>query len=286
MKNNHERSENIFFLSSQADHNPSKSAEKDSPSNQNPGSLLPFFLELTDRVRGSMAAMKTLAFYSRQNFKDKELGEYFYRVVTDDIEKTISVLDCFYEYLNLNNPIRKTNTINTMLEEILKEKQAEFEKKNIRIIKKQYEAELPETTLTDEQLSFILNSIFGYILFSAPLNGAMGILTRTIESNKWYREENDRLQKDMKYIEILILTKYVDSLRQSKNALTSMPQGSQEESMDLILQLVKKTVENHRGAMKTKMTTKNGMNFISMVLPIERRNVFQFASPLGRPKID
>jgi len=286
MKSNHERSENVFLLSSQANPNPSKSPEKDTPSNQNPGSLFPFFLELTDRVRGSMAAMKTLAFYSRQNFKDNELGEYFYRVVTEDIEKTMSVLDCFYEYLNLNNPIRKTNTINTMLEEILKETQTEFEKKNIRIIKKQYETELPETTLTDEQLSFILNSIFNYILFSAPLNGVMGILTRTIESNKWYREENGRLQKDMKYIEILILTKYVDSLRPSKNTPPSIPQGSQEESLDLILQLVKKTVENHRGAMKTKITTKNGMNFISVVLPIERRNVFQFALPPGRPKID
>ena len=285
MKNSDERSENIFFLSSQANPKTPLPSEKEISIGHNSVSILPFFLELTDRVRGSIAAMKTLAFYARENFRDRELGDYFYRVVTEDIEKTISVLDCFYEYLNLNNPIRKTNTINTMLEEILKEKQTEFEKKNIRIVKKQFEADLPETSLTDEQLSFILNSIFDYILFSSPLNGGIGILTRSIGSNQWNGEGKNRLQKDTKYIEIVILSKYISSLRQVKDPLTPIPNENQEDRMDFILQLVKNTVENQRGAMKTKVTTKNGMNLISVVLPIERRNVFQFIPTADRNKI-
>jgi len=285
MKNSEDRSENIFFLSSQATPKTPLPAEKDFSPSPNSVSILPFFLELTDRIRGSMAAMKTLAFYSRENFRDKELGKYFYQVVTEDIEKTISLLDCFFEYLNLNNPVKKVHTINTMLEEILKEKQTEFEKKNIRIVKKQFEADLPETSLTDEQLSFILNSIFDYILFSSPLNGGMGILTRSIESNQWNGEGKEHLQKDTKYIEIIILSKYVNPLRQVKDPLTPIPSENQEERMDLILQLVKKTVENQRGAIKTKVTTKNGMNLISVVLPIERRNVFQFLPTADRHKM-
>ena len=233
-----------------------------------------------------MAAMKTLAFYSRENFKDRELGEYFYRVVTEDIEKTISLLDCFYEYLNLNNPVRKVNTINTVLEEILKEKHLEFEEKNIRIVKKKFERDLPETSLTDEQLSFILNSIFDYILFSSPLNGGMGILTRSIESNQWNGEGKDLLQKDTKYIEILILSKYVNFLRQPEDPLAPIPSENQEERMDLILQLVKKTLENHRGAMRTKGHTRKEMNVISLVLPIERRNVFKLAPQKKLEKAD
>jgi nitrogen-specific signal transduction histidine kinase len=286
MKNSHERSENIFSFSSQPNPKSSLPIENDLYPDQNSNYAQPLFLELTDRVRGSMAAMKTLAFYSRENFKDRELGEYFYRVVTEDIEKTISLLDCFYEYLSLNNPVRKENTINIMLGEILKEKQSEFEKKNLRIIKKQFAKDLPETTLNDEQLSFILNSIFGYILFSAPLNGAMGILTRTVESNKWYEEENARLQKDVKYIEILILAKYLNSSHQPKDFPTPVSNEKQKDGMDLILQLVKKTVENHRGAMMTKVSAKKGMNIISVVLPIERRNVFKFVPPPSRPRKD
>lgn len=284
MKSNNEKSENIFFLPPQSNPQSSVSKEKETPSRPIPDFIFPFLLELADRIRGSMAAMKTLAFYSRENFKDRELGDYFYRVVTEDIEKTISVLDCFFDYLNVNSPIRKANTINTMLEEILKENQAEFEKKNIRIIKKHFEADLPETTLTDEQLKFILNSVFDYIIFSAPLNGGMGILTRSIESNQWNGDGKNLLLKDTKYIEILILSKFFDSKGSPKGAFPPIPEENQEEKMDLILQLVKKTVEDHRGAMKVKGHSRKEMNIISLVLPIERRNVFQFVPPASRPK--
>jgi hypothetical protein len=286
MKSSEERSENVFFFSPQANPKTPSPGEKDISFNQHSISILPLLLELTDRVRGSMAAMKTLAFYSLENFKDRELGEYFHGVVTEDIEKTISLLDCFYEYLNLNNPIRKINTINTMLEEIIKEKQPELDKKNIRIVKKKFEQNLPETSLTDEQLNFILNSIFDYILLSSPLNGGMGILTRSIESNQWNGEEKGSLQKDTKYIEILILSKYANFLRQIENPLVSIPGENEEERMDLILQLVKKTLENHRGAMKTKGHTRKEMNVISLVLPIERRNVFKFSPQKKLEKVD
>lgn len=285
MKTGQEKKENIFFLPPQSTPKPPAEKDREPAPESNSNSILPFFLELTDRLRGSMAAMKTLAYYSRENFRDKELGDYFYRVVTEDIEKTVSVLECFYDYLNLNNPVRKTNTINNMIDEILSENRAEFEKKNIKIIKKQFEPDLPETTLTDEQLRFILNSVFDYILFSAPLNGGMGILTRSIESNQWNGEDKGRLQKDTKYIEVLILSKFYDASGSPKGMFPQIPDEIQEEKMDLILQLVKKTVENHRGAMKGKGHTRKGMNIISLVLPIERRNVFQFNSPAGRQKI-
>jgi len=284
MKGSQEKSENIIFLTPQPNSNTSSSKDKILSPYPNVNSILPFFLELTDRIRGSMAAMKTLAFYSRENFKDRELGDYFYRVVTEDIEKTISVLDCFFDYLNINNPVRKVNTINTFLEEIIKENHEEFKKKNIRIVKKQFEPDLPETTLSDEQLRFILNSVFDYILFSAPVDGGMGIVTRSIESNEWSGEGKDHLQKDTKYIEILFLSKFHSSMGSPSGSFPPIPDEIQEEKMDLILQLVKKTVENHRGAIRSKGHPHKGMNIISLVLPVERRNLFQFAPPGSRPK--
>lgn len=265
---------------------PKSSSLKDkNPSpEQNPSSLFPFFLELMDRMRGSLAAMKTLAFYSRENFRDRDLGDYFYTIVSEDIEKSISVLDCFYDYLNLNSPIKKMNTINVMLEEILKENQKELENKNIRIIKKQFERDLPETTVTDEQLRFMLNSIFQYILFSISLNGSMGILTRSIEVQDWNGEEKVHLQKDLKYIEILLVSTHFDLEGKPMDSLPAIPTDNHEERMDLILQMVKKTVEKNRGAMKTKLHAEKGMGLISLVLPIERRNVVQFLLPVDRQK--
>jgi hypothetical protein len=272
----------LFTLQSE----PKSSSPKDkNPSpEQGPNSLFPFFLELIDRMSGSLAAMKTLAFYSRENFRDRDLGDYFYQVVSEDIEKSISVLDCFCDYLNLNNPIKKMNTINVTLEEILKENQRELENKNIRFIKKKFTPDLPETTLTDEQLRFILNSIFQYILFSIPLNGGMGIVTRSIEAQEWSGEEKTSLQKNFKYIEILFVSTHLDSNVQSVGSIPFLPSEGQEQKMDLILQMVKKTLEKNGGTMDTKSYVEKRMNLISLVFPIERRNVFQFLLPQDRLK--
>lgn len=297
MKSSQESIEDIMFqeddknkknisdiFSFQNDPKPSSSKEKNPSPDQNHNSLFPFLLELIDRITGSLAAMKTLAFYSRENFRDMELGDYFYKVVSEDIEKTISTLDCFSDYININTPIKKMNTINVMLEEFLKESQKEIENKNIRIIKKQFEPDLPETTVADEQLRFILNSTFQYILFSTSLNGSIGFLTRSIESQDWNGEEKGHLQKDLKYIEILIVSTYSDFESKPMDSLPSIPTDNHEERMDLILQMVKKIVEKNRGAMNTKLYAQKGMRFISLVLPIERRNVFQFLLPVDRQK--
>jgi len=297
MKSSQENVKNIMFQEDDKNKNsisdfftfhgePESSSLKDkNPSpEQGPNSLFPFLLELIDHIRGSLAAMKTLAYYSQENFRDRDLGDYFYTVVSEDIEKSISVLDCFCDYLNIITPVKKTNTIHSLLEEILKENGKEFENKNIRIIKKQFEPDLPETTVTDEQMRFILNSLFQYVLFSISLNGGLGILTRSVEPQGWKVEAKERFQKDMKYIEILIILTHFDSQEKSLDLLPSLPTDHREEGTDLILQMVKKTVEKNRGAMETKSYAQKGMRLISLFLPIERRNVFQFLLPADRQK--
>ncbi len=254
------------------------------PTELNHESLLSFFLELIHRVRGSLAAMKTLAFYSRENFRDKELGDYFYNIVSEDIEKTLFILDCFCDYISINTPIKKTNTINNMLEEILRENQKELDEKKIKIIKKQLDPELPETSVMDEHLRFILNSLFQYLLFSLSLNGRLGILTRTIESKDWNGEGKERLQKDMKYIEVLIISAHFEPKGQEMSSLSPISQENHEERIDLILEMVKKILEKNRGLIHTKLYPKKGLKLISLLLPIERRNVLHFLPPMNQQK--
>jgi hypothetical protein len=263
---------------------PSSPAEKESSSNTHYSSLFPLLLELIDRTRGSLAAMKTLAFYSRENFKDRDLGDYFYRVVSEDIEKTISLLDCFCEYINVNTPVKKSDTIHNLIEEVLRENQNELVNKKIKIIRKKFDPELPESTLTDEQLRFIFNSIFQYILFSISQNGRIGILTRSIDSQEWAGEQKTLLQKNLKYIEVMIVSTQLDPRGQPMEAISPLPNDDQEKKMDLILQMVKKTLEKNRGAMDTQWEVQKGMTLISLILPIERRNVFQFLLPQDRLK--
>lgn len=274
----------IFNMFSYQRNERSPHEERLLPIEINHESLLSFILELIHRVRGSLAAMKTLAFYSRENFRDKELGDYFYSVVSEDIEKTLFILDCFCDYISINTPVKKTNTINNMIEEILKENQKELEEKKIKIIKKQLDPELPETSVMDEHLRFILNSLFQYLLFSISPNGRLGILTRTIESKEWNGEGKEKLQKDMKYIEIFVISTHFDSKPKELSSLSPASQENQEEKMDLILQMVKRIVEKNRGLVHTKIYPKKDLKIISLLLPVERRNVFQFLLPPNQQK--
>lgn len=258
--------------------------EKEILQDLNGNHLFPLLLELLDRTRGSLAAMKTLAFYSRENFKNPELGDYFYRVVSEDIEKTISLLDCFCEYLNVNTPVKKVDTIHKMIEEILAENQQELVNKEIKIIRKQFDPQLPETTLTDEQLRFIFNSIFQYLLFSTTQRGRIGIMTRSIDPEDWRGEQKALLQKNQKYIEVLIVSTQLDLKRDPMEIVPSLPKEEHERKMDIFLQLVKKTLEKNRGLMEAKWDAQKRMTILSVVLPIERRNVFQFLSPQDRLK--
>ena len=64
-------------------------SKEESPSNGKSGLALPiYFVELFNRIKASLSAMQAFAFLSRENFKDRELGEHFYKIVNEDIAKT------------------------------------------------------------------------------------------------------------------------------------------------------------------------------------------------------
>ena len=110
------------------------------PSNgQNGFSLSLHYVELFNRVKASLAAMQAYAFLSLDNSKDKELAEHFYKIVNEDIQQTISLLDCFNDYINFSTPMIKKNTVNTLIEEVIKRHVSQFQEKKVNIIKKQFE---------------------------------------------------------------------------------------------------------------------------------------------------
>src|SRR4030042_2425567 len=229
-----------------------------------------------------MAAMKTYAFFSRDKFKDIELGEYFYKVVSEDIEKTVSLLNCFCAYLYFNTPVKKLNTVHSLIEEGLNKHRREMEDKQIKVIKKQFEKDIPETSLPDLQLRYILDSIIQYIIHTLPYNGGIGFLTRLLDSVGWEDEEKIISQKDGKNIEVLIGSAQYEKQSEISKGLPEMPTQHNREDMDLILQLVKEIIQKNRGMMKIKNYEEKAMTFISLILPIERRKIVHFLTPEDR----
>jgi len=263
----------------------SESKEKITYNGQNglPTSL--YYLELLNQIKASLAAMKTFAFLSRDHFKDQELGEHFYKIINKDIEKTISLLDCFNDYLNFSVPLVKKDTVTTLVEEMIKKHESLFVEKNIKIIKKQFERDLPETSVPDEQLRYILDSVIQYTLLSMPSNGNIGFLTRLFDFGVFKGKERGRLQKDGKYIEILVVSTGYEKAGEEVGIVPGISNYYQEEeAIELILKLAKEIIKKNRGMMRYKVYEDKPMTFISLILPIERRNIIHYPFPEDRLK--
>ncbi len=261
------------------------SKEESSPEGKIRLSLPIYFVELFNRIKASLSAMQAFAFLSRENFKDRELGEHFYKIVDEDITKTISLINFFNDYINFSTPVVKRDTVNTLVEEVIKKHERQFDEKKIRIMKKQFEKDLPETILPDEQLRYILNSVIQYALLSTPAGGSIGFLTRFLDTETLKGKEWGQLQRDGRYLEVLVVSAGYEKSDEEAGVIPGVESPRQEEEAgELILKLAREIIEKNRGMMRYKVYEDKPMTFISMVLPVERRNVVRYLSPEERLK--
>src|SRR4030065_2112531 len=240
---------------------------------QNAPFLSSFFIELIDRIKNTLNSIKGFTQISRGKFSDREFGEHFYRAVTGDIEKMDMVLNGLVNYVKLNTPIRKTDTVHHFIEEVLGKHQAKLEEKGIKLFKK-FEKDLPETIVPDEQLKYVLNSVLQYALATISPNLSMGLYTRSLVLEKEIGEDVT-LKRDGRYIEIsVVFMGYKKSAEQGVGGVT-LQKG---EPLDLILRFVKEVVQRNQGMMKIEGDEKKAKTFISLRFPVERRKVVYYQS--------
>jgi nitrogen-specific signal transduction histidine kinase len=212
----------------------------------------------------------------REKFDDPEFRDYFYKVVTQDIEKIDSVLNGLTNYIKIVTPIEKTNTVHLVLEDILRKNEAPLKDKAIKLFKK-YEKDLPETVVHEEQLKYIFNSLLEFLILTIPPNGTIGFLTKS--PNTYEHTDPKAKQKDDKgFIYIMIVfTGYKKSAEQFKSVL-GIPAPEQEEPIDLELRLIKELIQQNRGGMKVEFNEKKSRTLISLKFPIERRKTVYYPS--------
>jgi len=289
MENHHSPTDDYkdFFspFLNQEENQESTSKEETLSSRPDGFSLSLHYVELFNRIKASLAALQAYASIQRDNSKDKELGEHFYKIVKADIEKTVSLLSCFNDFVNFSTPLIKNNTVNLLLEELINKHANQLEEKKVKIIKKQLEKDLPETILADEQLRYILNSVIESVLLSIPVSGSIGFLTRFFDMDGLTPEERKQLQKDGKYLEILVVsTRDEKSGKPMAAAPGILSHSQQEEATELILKLAKELVKKNKGMMRQRVYEDKKLTFISLILPVERRNVIRYPSAEERLK--
>ena len=141
--------------------------------------LFPFFIELIDQFKETLKNLRNHTRIFQEKFRDQEFGEHLNRIIMEDIKKIELLQNSLLNYIRINNPIIKTNTVNTLLEEELKKYQVELEEKKIKLFKT-LEKNLPETAVPDDQLRYILSCVLQYVIALMPPSVSFGLFTKSL----------------------------------------------------------------------------------------------------------
>ena len=226
------------------------------------------FIELIHQTKSTLDSIKRLAQLSLEKFSDKEFGQVFYRMLTKDIEKNELLLNSFLAYIKVTTPIRKEGTVNILIEEALRKDQVRLEEKKTKIIRN-FERNLPEAIIPDEQLRFILESVLQHAMAMMPLAGSLEFSTKSVNLEEETREDQAFFKKNRNLIEVLVAFTYSKEPKEHE--------ASQKQVVpDLMLRLVDAIVERNRGMTKVELNETKGRRFISLKFPIERRRVVRY----------
>jgi hypothetical protein len=103
-------------------------------------------------------------------------------------------------------------------------------------------------------------------------------MTRSLDAQEVQNVGKSPLQKDGKYIEILIGFTCYKNGGEQLGAILENPASPQIERDDFILRLVEEIIKVNRGTMRIRVDSEKPVTLISLMLPIERRRRVQYQS--------
>ena len=251
-----------------------ESREKDLPREQDTSFMSSFLPELIHSIKNTLISIKNTSQLSADKFNDVEFRKYAQKSITEDIKQIDSVLNSLLNYIHINTPITKSNTISLILEEVLEANEKQIQGKNIKIFKK-CEKDLPETFIHDEQVRFILNSVLQYAILSAPPQGTIGFLIKFFDFPNGGTDKKTIFERNG-YIEAAIgFIGEKETSEQPKDNVMR-PDEQKEETAKLILQLVKEILQKNHGSMTYEFDPKKPRTLMNLKFPIERRKVVYY----------
>jgi hypothetical protein len=236
----------------------------------------PLFLELIHHTKSTLDAIKKYTQLSRGKFSDKEFGEFFYRMVNKEIEKTDLVVNSYLNYIKVTTPVRKRGTVNIIIEEALKRHRVRLEEHKSKIFRR-FEEDLPETIVPDEQLRFILDSILQYAMGVMGSDGEIEFLTKSSAFEEESGEEAV-FEKDRRDIEIVVV--FTSSHKPTEKSIQGLrpPSPKGEIVSDVLLRLVDATVKINQGVLRLEVDEGKAKQSVFLKLPAERRKVVSYES--------
>jgi hypothetical protein len=204
---------------------------------------------------------------SHGKFKDVEFENNFIKTVNEYIHGTSSGLDCFFDYLKIRSSIRKKNIVHAVLEEILDGNEEKFKERKIQVVKKQFEKDLPETSIREDHLRYILNWVVQYAISSVSLNGNIGLFTRSFDFQEVKDDSQSFLKKDRNYIEVIIFFTTHEKVDGPSGTELGDQTLMRENLNDFILPLVEEIISMNGGIIRVKADHKKHYTQILLILP-------------------
>jgi len=226
-------------------------------------------------VKRRLESIQKLSQLSLDKLRDKELAEFLHRRIAKHIGESGLLLDSLLNYFRVTAPIKKRETVNILIGEVLEKSQAQLNEKDVKLFKK-LEKDLPEIIVSEEPLRFLLKSILQYGVASMPLHETLGFSTRS-----FFQElppEQALFGKEGQYVEItLFFTGCKKPVEHPKEG-TKSKAVQKEDSLNLLLKMVNEMARRNRGVMKLQGDEKETKLSISLEFPVERRRTFYHPS--------
>ena len=249
------------------------SQEKDALRDQDGPFMSSFLVELVHSIKNTLISIKNTSALSADRFNDAEFRKVAQKSIAEDIRQIDSVLNSLLNYIHINSPIIKSNTLSIILEQILDANQKQIHGKKIKIFRK-CEEDLPETFIHDEQVRFVLNSILQYAILSTPPGGTIGFLVKSFNFHNAGPDKQISPERNGGYIEAAV--GFMGKPSDPPKNVGESPATQEQGTTRLILELVRELLQTNHGRMTYEVDAKKPRTLITLRFPIERRKVVYY----------
>ncbi len=237
------------------------------PEEQSGRALSLFFVKLANSIKTNLNVLKMLSEISHGKFKDVEFEKNFIKTVNEYIHGTNSGLNCFFDYLKIKSSIPGENMVHAVLEEILDRNEERIKDRKIQVVKKQFEKNLPETTIREDHLRYILNWVVQYAISSVSQNGNIGLFTRFFDFQEAKDGPQSFLKKDRQYIEVIIFFTTHGKVNGPSGTELGDQAFMRENQNSFILPLVEEIISANGGIIRVRTDPKKHYTQILLILP-------------------
>jgi hypothetical protein len=191
-------------------------------------------------------------------------------MVTKETEKTEGWVNTILEYARISTPTQKTGTLHTIIEGTLKEYDVRLSERKIEVVK-DFERNLPETIVPDEELKYMVRSILQYLLAVVPPEGYLRFSTRSLARPS--PEERRGIVQEGRVVEILVIFTGAKKRNEKRPLGLEIKIDKKEEMLSLQFWLLEGVVKRNRGTLISEVDEQKTEVLISLTFPVERRRI-------------